>query len=652
MGFDKKKKKIGSRSSSNDNLPICTGPWPSSSTRQEGDPWDDGFHTTVKQLVIVHGAGIDSIKFEYHDNSGTSFWSQKHGGSGGFKTDKIELDFPGEYLKSISGYYGSINDWSPVFIRSLTIESSRKKYGPFGSQQGTQFSFPATSFASKIVGFHGHSSWYLTSIGVYLEPVDDQVNQNIRPSKALMSSQLVTSQNFVSDFGTHDHTKGYSIVQGSSGHVQDNFNSNYLLGPSSTTTTPTSVRISKVMVKDTTKMTSFVNILDLCTPTYLQKGSSSNLEGVVSYGPWGGNGGSTFDDEVYTGIRQVNLTRSTALVSIEILYDRNGQPIWGNKNGGAGGKNLEKASFPIYMLFDYCTIVFDYPFESLTHITGFYGPLMFVGPTVIKSLTFHTTEQPIGNKKYGPFTCYSITVPLNGMVIGFHGRGGWFIDSIGVHVLKGKVSTTRRSLNTLFNANTLTSHNKILDKNPRSFNSPPLGNQVPNNEVIIVREPVPHGPGPWGGDGGKSWDDGAYTGIKQIHLTKREAIFSIQIQYDRDGRTVWSARHGGSGRGTTSKLKFYYPDEILTCITGYYGAVVEAETVEAIKSLTFYTTRRKYGPYGVEAGTFFSSTMTEGKVVGFHGRCSSYLDAIGVHMQNWLGNNQKPSKSIFSKIFK
>ncbi|KAI3936405.1 hypothetical protein MKW98_000679 [Papaver atlanticum] len=420
MGYDKKNKSI---SSSKDNLPICAGPWPSTTTKQEGDPWDDGFHATVKQLVIVHGAGIDSIRFEYRDNSGNSFWSQKHGGSGGFKTDKIKLDFPGEYIKSISGYYGSINDWSPVFIRSLTIETNRMKYGPFGSQLGTQFSFPATSPASEIVGFHGHSSWYLTSIGVYLKPLGDQENQNIRPSKALMSSQL-TSRNFVSDFGsTQDHTKGYTVVQGSSGHVQDhNFNnwsqyesSNYLSGPSPTSSTTTSVRKSK---------------------------------------------------------------------------------------------------------------------------------------------------------------------------------------------------------------------------------------------VIIVKEPVPHGPGPWGGDGGKTWDDGAYTGIKQIHLTKTEAILSIQIQYDRDGRTVWSARHGGSGRGTTIKIKFHYPDEILTCITGYYGAVVGEETVEVIKSLTFYTSRGKYGPYGVEAGTFFSSTMTEGKVVGFHGRCSSYLDAIGVHTQNWLGNIQKPSKSIFSRIFK
>lgn len=93
--------------------------------------------------------------------------------------------------------------------------------------------------------------------------------------------------------------------------------------------------------------------------------------------------------------------------------------------------------------------------------------------------------------KEPPFSSYI----QDGMVIGFHGRGGWFIDSIGVHVLKGKVSTTRRSLNVLFNANTPTSHHKIIDKNPHSFNNPPLGNQVPNNEVIIVKEPVPHGEG-------------------------------------------------------------------------------------------------------------------------------------------------------------
>ncbi|OVA06186.1 Mannose-binding lectin [Macleaya cordata] len=475
----------GYEKTKNNPPPICVGPWGS---HKEGDPWDDGVHTTIRQLVVVHGAGIDSIKIEY-DNKGTSssssssstssvWWSQKHGGSGGIKTDKIKLDFPDEFLNSISGHYGSINDWGPVFIRSLTFESNRKTYGPFGTQQGTHhFSFPMTG--CKIVGFHGRSSWYLNAIGVYLKPLNNQ-KPIISPSK--MSSQSL----LVANYGTDQN--GYSVVQGSIGKDYD---------------------------------------IVLALGTYTRKGSS-NFEGIVSYGPWGGSGGTTFDDEVYTGVPQVNLTRSAAIVSIKVLYDRNGQPIWENKNGGTGGIKSEK-------------IIFDYPFEALTHITGYYGPLMFMGPTVVKSITFHTTE-----RKYGPFgdeqgTFFSSYIQ-EGMVIGFHGRGGWFLDSIGDHVLKGKLSKTRRSLNMYFNANN--SVNNEIDNRLSS---------IYNVLQVIVKEPVPCGPGPWGGDGGKQWDDGVYTGIKQIYLTKGEAIFSIQIEYDREGWSAWSVRHGGSGGGTATK---------------------------------------------------------------------------------------------------
>ena len=61
--------------------PVAAGPWGG----QEGFPWDDGVHSTVKQVVIVHGAGIESIQVEY-DRKGTSIWSQIHGGNGGMKT--------------------------------------------------------------------------------------------------------------------------------------------------------------------------------------------------------------------------------------------------------------------------------------------------------------------------------------------------------------------------------------------------------------------------------------------------------------------------------------------------------------------------------------------------------------------------------------
>lgn len=88
------------------------------------------------------------------------------------------------------------------------------------------------------------------------------------------------------------------------------------------------------------------------------------------------------------------------------------------------------------------------------------------------------------------------------------------------------------------------------------------------------------------------------------------------------------------------QIKLEYPNEMLTCISGYYGPLNNSDNSSVVKSLSFYTSRGKYGPYGEETGTFFTSTTTQGKVLGLHGRSSSFLDAIGVHMQHWLGDNK------------
>lgn len=70
----------------------------------------------------------------------------------------------------------------------------------------------------------------------------------------------------------------------------------------------------------------------------------------------------------------------------------------------------------------------------------------------------------------------------------------------------------------------------------------------------VVKEPAQCGPGPWGGDGGKLWDDGVFTGIKQVFLTKSEVICSIQIEYDRHGQSVWSVKHGGNSGTKTHRV--------------------------------------------------------------------------------------------------
>lgn len=64
--------------------PITVGPWGG----QHGLCWDDGVYSSVRQLVIAHGVGIDSIQIEY-DNRGTSIWSEKHGGNGSNRIDRV-----------------------------------------------------------------------------------------------------------------------------------------------------------------------------------------------------------------------------------------------------------------------------------------------------------------------------------------------------------------------------------------------------------------------------------------------------------------------------------------------------------------------------------------------------------------------------------
>lgn len=358
-------------------------------------------------------------------------------------------------------------------------------------------------------------------------------------------------------------------------------------------------------------------------------------EGVLTYGPWGGQGGTKFDDGTYTGIRQIVLSRNVGIVSMKVCYDREGQAVWGSKHGGTGGFKTER-------------IMFDYPSEILTHITGTFAPLMYMGPNVIRSLTFYTNKGKHG--PYGDEQGPSFTNKMNeGKIVGFLGREGLFLDAVGVHVMEGKVPPPKPS----YSQAIIQSERPIaeIDNSPWS-NKLVLARRGPVEEVAcgVVKEPSPCGPGPWGGDGGRAWDDGVYSGIKQIFITKSEAICSIQIEYDRNGQSVWSPRHGGHGGTTTHRVKLDYPHEVLICISGYYGSINDEEKFKVIRSLTFYTSRGKYGPFGEEVGTYFTSTTTQGKVVGFHGRCSSYLDAIGVHMQHWLGN-QKASKMSLFKIF-
>lgn len=79
---------------------------------------------------------------------------------------QVELDYPEEYITSMSGYYG--RQGGLTVIKSLTFQSSRRVYGPYGKEEGKNFQcWPRIG---KLVGLYGKSGTYLDSIGAYFAP--------------------------------------------------------------------------------------------------------------------------------------------------------------------------------------------------------------------------------------------------------------------------------------------------------------------------------------------------------------------------------------------------------------------------------------------------------------------------------------------------
>ncbi|KAK1554716.1 hypothetical protein Q3G72_016329 [Acer saccharum] len=64
----------------------------------------------------------------------------------------------------------------------------------------------------------------------------------------------------------------------------------------------------------------------------------------------------------------------------------------------------------------------------------------------------------------------------------------------------------------------------------------------------------------------------------------------------------------------THKIKLDCLKEYIVGIMGYFGPVVENAGHEALRSLTFYSNKGKYGPFGNEIGTAFSSLISDGKI--------------------------------------
>ncbi|XP_056177367.1 jacalin-related lectin 3-like [Syzygium oleosum] len=284
-----------------------------------GCDWDDGTFSGVREIEVIYDSVINGIKFVY-DKSGEQVCSVTHGSKA--KGNRVILDYPREYLTSISGYKRADGHNNNGIIQSLTFHSNRGIHGPFGKEKGEYFWNPSTG--SKIIGFYGRCSETLNSIGVYAEAIP-----HLYPFKTI--------------------------------------------------------------------------------------------------GPFGGSGGTPWDDGVHTDVRGFQIIYFHKIYAIEIAYDDNGSLVTRSQHGG------EKYSFLSRK------VMLDYPKERLVSISGYQNGNENSPDTIISNLKIRTTKTT-----YGPFGLRSwlkdereFHIPSasgDGKIVGFFGRAGSHLNSIGARL--------------------------------------------------------------------------------------------------------------------------------------------------------------------------------------------------------------------------
>ncbi|GJW83462.1 jacalin-related lectin 19-like protein [Tanacetum coccineum] len=121
--------------------------------------------------------------------------------------------------------------------------------------------------------------------------------------------------------------------------------------------------------------------------------------------------------------------------------------------------------------------------------------------------------------------------------------------------------------------------------------------------------------GPWGGNGGNQWDDGIHSGIREITLVYSSCIDSIRVTYDYNVKPLLAEKHGGMGGTQSAQINLQFPEEVLISVSGHYCPVVYGGG-PVIRSLTFKSNQRTYGPFGVEEGTPFNFLTNGDYIVG------------------------------------
>ncbi|KAK3231613.1 hypothetical protein Dsin_003494 [Dipteronia sinensis] len=232
---------------------------------------------------------------------------------------------------------------------------------------------------------------------------------------------------------------------------------------------------------------------------------------------------------------------------------------------------------------------------------------------VIDSITFKSIDEKGNAESSNTFggdagggTPFEFSVK-DGVIVGFHGRFGIYVNTIGVYI-KHSAELFRPS-----------SQLQTVTPKEQSYNF--------DNPTKIWY---------WGSKflDENEWNYRPNGGIVEITIcySDNEVIHALSFKnVDKNGNVECSRKFGGNGGKIKKVIKLDWPVEYFTSVSwtcetfnGFY----------VIQSLCFETNKNKYGPFGPTTGTYGKFSMDGVVIVGFHGYHGIYVDGLGYYVKN------------------
>ncbi|OWM79245.1 hypothetical protein CDL15_Pgr003417 [Punica granatum] len=405
-----------------------------------GHPWNDGKYTDMRRIDFVVGSVVESITIWYDDH-GCPPSPFIHGKSAAGHTCSVKLDYPYGYITSVSGY-----------TKGESNQNSGKIVGFYGRSDNHLNSIGAhlevyskKLYPFKSVGLYGGSgpqTWddgrfsHVSQIDVVVESTIRSIRFDYEKKESFIRSQFHGATDAYGKTYTIKFDSPEEYLIAISGYTGDDSGSNCIqslkyqsnkrtYGPFGTETRryfslPLEGRLwdslERVTVPILFQLEHILNQFLISTQFSPSDPSRRKRKAAV----------------LDTDLRQMKILSGSVIVSIGIEYDNNGSPVPGSQHGvdrvymglNAEDKEIEppRAAKRVKL---------DYPKEYLVSVSGFTGKKL--SEEAVQSLTIKTNKKTYG--PYGTREGYHFELPPSGgRTVGFFGRAGRFLNSIGARL--------------------------------------------------------------------------------------------------------------------------------------------------------------------------------------------------------------------------